>query len=85
MELNQAFVDLLRYPLQRTWQAIGPDIGLSMPFDNISNKDVIGFCLDADHLEMYGGSVEAAAAMRAAYKEHGTEVFEFLAKHIQVL
>jgi hypothetical protein len=85
MELNKTFVDLVQQPLIRTWQAIGPDIGLSMPFDEITNEEVIEMCTDADHLEMYGESKEAAEAMHAAYAEHGDEVFEFLAEHIQVL
>ena len=47
--------------LQRTWQAIGPDVLQCLgEGGSLSREEVVETVLDADHVRVYGDDAEAA-------------------------
>lgn len=84
-QLNQAFVDRVKQPILRVWNSIAADMVDNMD-DDISNENVVEYCIDADHLLLIAEDKEANDLVREQCKIHGyTRVLKYLARNINVL
>ena len=84
MQLDKAFIERLRTPMWRTWNAIGHDIMQCMEEcdENLDNEMAIESCIDANRLLLNGNDKEADDLVHAACAEHGySAVLNFLCKH----
>jgi|APFre7841882654_1041346.scaffolds.fasta_scaffold315815_1 hypothetical protein len=82
MQIDGAFLALVRPVIFDTWQQIGFDC---QEFCE-DNEQAVEMCIDADRLLLNGDSPEANAAVMEACVEHGyRQVLAYLASKIQLV
>ena len=84
MELDKAFIDLLKDPIVSRWTRIGEEVEqvcrlAGAPLENVC---AIGFCLDINAAEATEASM---SVLNAAIAEHSYDaVLSYLARHIRL-
>lgn len=82
-QLNQEFIDRVKTPLRQVWNGIAAD---TVDDEEVSNENVIEYCIDADHLLLIAEDKEANDLIREQCKVHGyTRVLKYLTRNIQLL
>jgi len=80
MQLDEQFIEVIKHPIFTVWDQIAQDCTFVD-----SNLEAIEMCVDADRLEMHGGSSEANKLLKDMCCEHGYEnVLAYLEKYLQV-
>lgn len=88
MELNKAFIERVRGPIQRTWEYIGYD---SMQLadecgERLTNSAAMEGCLDAGRISDCGKDPEADRLIGEAFDAHGwSKVNKYLCRYIKLV